>query len=367
MTSPTALANVLASPFSLDAAAARLAVLLTGQGGSDSLTEPGNGMVELLSEAEMRPRPLERLGDPPEVWAVDGGQGLVRDARCFALWITRAANVCYSDSRCTVESTNDLRYHLLGGDHSRSEVSHALARLGVDPPRDVGLDGAIHLLRDAGEWEQVQGCLETAPRGSFILIDGDLQPDWRIPSAFLSGILDRAQSAGVTLAGVTKHSSLSLNGAPLVGRLELAAEAMFGQRAMWWAPVGTLRRDVASPSPGDASQTTSLASESHASEGGALQVCVARLDPDAPYAFRVDIPASADPEIALGKLSASCNDAAFPGYPYPLTVADRLAACPRWLCAEAGFALDDLLDDARVSQEVRSRAFADRHHLMERS
>lgn len=354
---PTTLASL--PPFSLDAAAARLAALLTGQGGSDSLQEPGNGMVELLPEAELRPRPLERIADPPEVWAIDGGQGLVRDARCFALWITRAARVGYSGGSCTLEATNDLRYHLLGGSHSRSEASLALARLGVDPPREIALEGAIHLLRDAGEWEQVQVCLEAARPGSLILIDGDLQPDWRIPSAFLAAILDQARSVDVTLTGVTKHSSLSINGAPLIGRLELDAERLFGRRAMWWAPIGTLRQDVAAP--GTASPASS------GSRKGALQVCAARLDPDAPYAFRIDLPATADPEQALGQLSASCNDAAFPGYPYPLTVADRLAACPRWLCSEAGFALDDLLDDARVPLAVRSRAFADRHHLMERT
>src|SRR5690348_18108984 len=39
-------------------------------------------------------------------------------------------------------------------------------------------------------------------------------------------------------------------------------------------------------------------------------------------------PSSADPEAALGALSAVSDDAAFPGYPYPLSVADKLAACP---------------------------------------
>jgi hypothetical protein len=92
----------------------------------------------------------------------------------------------------------------------------------------------------------------------------------------------------------------------------------------------------------------------------------ARLDADAPYAFRVDLSPGADPEPALAALACLCDDAGFPGYPYPLTVADRLAACPGWLRQDTWFELDDLLDRAGVPAEVRERAFADRHDLMER-
>jgi hypothetical protein len=95
-------------------------------------------------------------------------------------------------------------------------------------------------------------------------------------------------------------------------------------------------------------------------------VLVARLDPDAPYAFRVDLPAGTDAPAALGALSALCDDAAFPGYPYPLTVADRLAACPGWLRDDLWDQVEDLLDRAGVPGEVRDRAFADRHRMMER-
>ena len=178
----------------------------------------------------------------------------------------------------------------------------------------------------------------------FVLIDGDLQPDWRIPSSWFAGLLARAAEREIVLAGVTKHSSLARGGAPLVGQLEIEAEAAFGKRARWWAPVARTRLDV----------------------GYGLQVVAARLDPDARFAFRIDLPADADPEPALGRLAALADDAAFPGYPYPLTVADRLAACPGWVRHEVRMQLDDLFDRAGVPLEVRERAFADRHDLMER-
>ena len=91
------------------------------------------------------------------------------------------------------------------------------------------------------------------------------------------------------------------------------------------------------------------------------------LDPDARFSFRVDLPAEVDPEPALGALSALCDDAAFPGYPYPLTVADRLAACPPWVRHDLWLRVDECFDVAGVPLDVRERAFADRHALMERA
>jgi hypothetical protein len=147
------------------------------------------------------------------------------------------------------------------------------------------------------------------------------------------------------LAAVTKHSSLARGGAPLLGQLELEAQAKLGDKAMWWAPVARTKPAL----------------------GLDLQVVAARLDPEARFAFRVDLAADADPEPALGALAALCDDAAFPGYPYPLTVADRLAACPTWVKHDIRLDLEDHLDLAGVPLEVRERAFTDRHALMERS
>jgi hypothetical protein len=177
-----------------------------------------------------------------------------------------------------------------------------------------------------------------------VLVDGDLQPDWRIPSTFLRDVLDRAHEHGVVVAGVTKHSSLARGGAPLLGWLEREADTLLGDRCMWWAPIGRTRGDV-----------------------GGVQVVAARFDPDARFSFRVDLPDWADPADALAQLSAVCDDAAFPGYPYPLSVVDGLAACPGWLRADIRNQLDELLERAGVPFDVRDRAFTDRHGLMERA
>jgi hypothetical protein len=96
-------------------------------------------------------------------------------------------------------------------------------------------------------------------------------------------------------------------------------------------------------------------------------VVAAKLDPDAPYSFRLDIATGIDAELAVAQLATVCDDAAFPGYPYPLTVADRLAACPPWLRDEAWMTIEEKLRLCGVPGDVLHRAFADRHRLMERA
>ncbi|MDQ3681073.1 MAG: DNA double-strand break repair nuclease NurA [Actinomycetota bacterium] len=330
----------MTSTATLETAAERLATLLTGAG--TGLSDPT--LASLAFEEEIVPRALGRLDPPGEVWAVDGGQAKVADARCVALLITRAARVLVRNGACVLEEEGELRAHLLGGAQERMAALLGLHLDGLAP--DTSVD--VNLLRDRWEWDAVERSVEEAEPGAFVLVDGDLQPDWRIPSALLARLLARARERRVLVAGVTKHSSLSRGGAPLVGQLELEAAEALGPRARWWAPVARSR-----------------ATERPDVDG--LQVVVARLDPDARFAFRVDLPAGVDAEQALGRLAAVSDDAAFPGYPYALSAADRLAACPRWVREEKWLQLDGLLERAGVPPEVRERAFTDRHALMERS
>ena len=329
-------------PANLGDAAARLARLLTGAGGQ--LADAGATAAERVSplefEADPGLRPLARLTPPGDTWAVDGGQALVADARCLQVLVTRASRVRFRGGTCVLEEEGELKAHLLGIGQNRLAVRDLdLAALAPDSSVDA------NLLRDRWEWDAASRAAEEADPGAIVLIDGDLQPDWRIPSTFLADLLQRAAARGVTLAGVTKHSSLSRGGAPLLGQLERAALEQMGERSMWWSAIAWTRPDA----------------------GPGLQVVAARLDPDAPFSFRIDLPRDVDAGTVLGQISAVSNDAAFPGYPYPLTVADRLAACPGWLRAEVRLALEEALTANGVDEDVRERAFADRHRLMERA
>jgi hypothetical protein len=320
----------------IEATAARLATLLT-QGG-DGLRDPTGR--DLVFEEHLVLQPLARTVPPGDVWAVDGGQGLVADARCLQVYVTRAARVRWREGSSVVEDEGVLRAHLLG----LGEERQALARSGAPVAPGTSVD--VNLLRDWGEWEAVARCVSECDPGGLVLVDGDLQPDWRIPASWLAGVLTGAADRQVTLVGVTKHSSLSRGGAPLLGLLERQAEAALGPRACWWVPVARTRPEVGA---------------------AGLQVVVARLDPDARFAFRVDLPADVDAAAVLGAVSALADDAAFPGYPYPLSVADRLAACSGWVREDVWDQIREGLDRAGVALDVRDRAFTDRHRLMERS
>jgi len=292
-------------------------------------------------EAVVELRPLRMGTAPRDVWAVDGGQAVVADAGCLQVVMARAARTRFRAGCCVVEDEGPLRTHLLGGSEGRA----ALAGLCLDLPPRTAID--LNLIRDRWEWDAVARCLDEADPEAMVLVDGDLVADWRIPPSLVGGLLKRAEAAGVLLAAVTKRSSLSRGGAPLLGQLELEAEAVLGPGARWWARLARIRGPEGS--------------------GADVMVVAARLDPAARFAFRIDLPADADPEMALGLIAAVSNDAGFPGYPYPLTVADRLAACPGWLRDEARLVLDEALERSGVPYAVRERAFADRHRLMERA
>lgn len=319
----------------LEGTTRRLAELLTtGRGG---LADPtGSGLV---FEPSVVIRPLDGRPPPADTWAVDGGQATVADARCLQLVVTRAATVRWRHGACVLEDEGELRPHLLGLGEERRALAALRSPVAPGAPVDV------NLLRDWAEWEAVSSAVDAADPGAVVLVDGDLQPDWRIPAEWVAGLLERAAGRGVTLVAVTKHSSLARGGAPLVSSLEAEAEAALGPRACWSARVATTRPEL----------------------GPGLAVHVARLDPDARFAFRVDLPADADAETVLGAVAGWCDDAAFPGYPYPLSVADRLAACPDWVRDEVRAEVEDGLVAAGVAAEVVERAFTDRHRLMERA
>ena len=321
---------------SISAAGARIAAILTGEVAT-GLRDPTGS--ELVFEERIQLSPLARGLAPSDVWAVDGGQALVADARCLQVYATRASRVRWRDGSSVLEEEGALQAFLVG----LGEERRFMATLGAPVATDSVVD--VNLVRDWKEWEVVSRCVEEADRGAMVLVDGDLQPDWRIPSEWLKSLLARADERHVLVAGVTKHTSLSWNGAPLLARLERMAEDSFGERRCWWVPVARTRSDV----------------------GAGIQVVVARMDPDARFSFRVDLPAGHDPEAALSALSALCDDAAFPGYPYPLSVADRLAACGAAVRDEVWVEIEEQLGRAGVPPDVRERAFADRHRLMERA
>ncbi|HSH58185.1 MAG TPA: hypothetical protein VK988_00815, partial [Acidimicrobiales bacterium] len=144
----------MSSSATLETAAERLASLLTGSG--SGLSDPT--LSSLAFEDQIVPRSLPRLDPPADVWAVDGGQGTVADARSVALLITRAARVRIREGECVLEEEGDLRAHLLGGAEERMAALVGLGLEGLDA--DTSVD--VNLLRDRWEWDAVERSVEEA-------------------------------------------------------------------------------------------------------------------------------------------------------------------------------------------------------------
>ena len=219
---------------------------------------------------------------------------MVADARCVQLMVTRAARVCFRDGACVVEDEGELRAWLLG---VRRGAGRPPAALGMGIAADAAVD--VNLLRDREEWAAVarvrrarrrraRSCWSTAtwsPTG------GSRRRGWPTCSR-------RAAERGVLVAG--GHQALVAG----PGR-RAAARAARGRgrgrpracASRWWAPRGphpARRRRAASRWSPPASTPTP------ASPSGST------------------CPPTSTPSRSLASLAALCDDAAFPGYPYPL-------------------------------------------------
>src|SRR5437764_15355797 len=146
---------------SLLAAAERLAVLLSAGGGARSVADPEGS--DLSFEPVVEPRPLARRSGPAEVWAIDGGQAMVADARCVQVLVTRAARARFLGGECVLEDEGELRAWLVGSGEERV----AAASLGLGVPADAAVD--VNLLRDHGEWELVRRSIADAGPGALVL------------------------------------------------------------------------------------------------------------------------------------------------------------------------------------------------------
>ena len=200
-------------PDSVDTAAMRLAELLSA-GGSGTRDPRGRDMVY---ESVLAPRPLERTAHAGPVTAVDGGQALVADARCLQVYVTRWATAGWDADGVLTQRIGPLEAHILGLGEERRALAEI--RAPVDPECSVD----VNLLRDWAEWSAVAATVAGAAPGTLVLVDGDLQPDWRIRSSWLADLLALAGDRQVQLVGVTKHTSLSWGTMPLLAYVERMA------------------------------------------------------------------------------------------------------------------------------------------------
>lgn len=255
---------------------------------------------ETVSPHALEFRPINPAPVPRGLAAVDGGSSVVLDARTSGLYAVRAGYTIRSDDDRFLDRIPTKAYRTVTrrGFLSAWEGLRKLYAWGVvfetpalEPMRLVPCLADDE--RSLAEYNAARRALLELRRGDLLLLDGSLDSEERLGELRIS-LLERAREAGIPVASVTKDSTRTIGGVlPVTMEMEELA----------------VRRKVAAPWFVDVTEALGLAD-------ARSRVLVARFDARTP-AYRVDV-AGAPPEELVGALLECCNDAAYPGYPYPL-------------------------------------------------
>jgi hypothetical protein len=285
---------------------------------------------------------------PGTVWAVDGGSCVLADGRSFQVASTRAARVRFRDGVTDLSEAPPLQVTALSQERMKGLYRERLERMGSPVPEELPrIPRPVDFLRECQEWEEVRRTVGQASSGEVVLVDGSLHGGPFVPAEYVRRIHAEAVERGVLLAGVVKASTLFWGrNAPLVGLLKRRGDRELG-RSTWSARIST----------DPAFQRLYVG-----------EIFVAHLAATAPHAFRVDVArGSGDPVEVLARLAGCSDDAAFPGYPYPLARAHRAARVSGYAVADLRRAFRGTLGRLGMSEDDIETLFQDFHEVLNRS
>jgi hypothetical protein len=232
--------------------------------------------------------------------AVDGGSTVVLNARTAGLYAIRAGYVLRDpdDTHVLRVTTKTSR---TATKRSTAGLWNALKRhygwgVDVDAPK-LDASRLVPQLAEAervlAEFDAARRALHELKRGDVLLVDGSFDDEERF-APLRENLLEWAEAGGVGVIGVSKDTSLSINGIlPFTMELEELASA----------------RKAGSPWMVDATSALGY-------DDLGFRVLGMQFDQrSSPY--RVDL-AGVEPVDAAGFLLGLCNDPAYAGYPYPL-------------------------------------------------
>ena len=188
--------------------------------------------------------------------------------------------------------------------------AHILDKLKVDSMDDAfrigrtrgDLDLALSMSRRFCEWRFIIEALKSG--ADFIVMDGSLQTGFPRESELANEVFDEASSRGVTVAGLSKSTTIyTREGYPLAGFLD--SKARKNGLLKWMVDIGI-------------SEEWAHRSKTH----------FVKLHEGADRAYRLDIfkeTADRDVERLVNSLQANSKYFAFPGYPYALIDAHTFA------------------------------------------
>lgn len=237
---------------------------------------------------------------PRGMAAVDGGSSVVLDARTSGLYAVRAGYTIRTEGDRFLDRIPTKAYRTVTR-RSFLTAWEGLRKLyswgvpfetpALEPMRLVPCLADDE--RSLAEYNAARRALLELRRADLLLLDGSLDSEERL-GELRDSLVERAQEAGIPIASVTKDSTRTIGGVlPVTMEMEELA----------------VKRKLAAPWFVEVTEALGLSD-------GRSRVLVARFDARTP-AYRVDV-AGAPPEEILGALLECCNDAAYPGYPYPL-------------------------------------------------
>ena len=142
------------------------------------------------------------------------------------------------------------------------------------------------------------GSEKSTDRGDIIVIDGDFCTKTVAEKKLLSALHSVAGKRGISVAGLSKTSSLLTSKGMSVAET-LSAAAPFDA---WYYYPAAQRLNT--------------------------NICFAKLNPKSDYIFKIEMLDGTDPETIIPFLASNSTDAVFLGYPYGLIEADRFARIP---------------------------------------
>ncbi len=228
------------------------------------------------------------------VAAVDGSSGIAEPMGGMYLGLTRAGYVIYSGERERKDVSPMNVFQI--GFHNSEEIYRKKYREIFDKePAEIGETDPKYMvqrIRTLEEYECAFRALEKLREGDILLVDGALRGDRHTPDIAIKILSERAQDKGVSVAGISKNSGMSMSGLPLIPMIESEAEKSGLKR--WFTPI------------------------SGRISGGKEEIYAVKYNPKGESAFRTDLISLERAEDVFGKIAWYCSDVAYLGYPYPL-------------------------------------------------
>jgi hypothetical protein len=310
--------------------------------------------------------------------AVDSSSASVVDAGCFIVMAHRAgAYTVHVGRDPTPEgvsqlpvnlslintSKNAVEKHFKQFLDSLSEVTEGTSfddtTSSEDPPglalrnqprlRDVDW---LQLIRTVSEWKQVVMLLDELESGDYILRDGPLRADIRMPAGLVEGILQTAAEKGIHIVGVVKRSTIPAGAGllmPIVPAVQKLGTLEIPE-SCWYTPL---------PLDGvDSSRDIYHFGRTY----------IVQYNPLSQFVFQTDINKfdAVTPDEVFSKIAGLCNDPTYIGYPYPLALIHNEVVLTRTMIEDIKYDLQgEVLRSNTLSYQDWELLFNDFHEILD--